>query len=102
MTGFINSRLTGDFAPLWVAMEMADAPPEVGQVLRDRGSKAMLRHDPLEAMVGAHRFLVADRPGLADGRLIASPAGSIFTAWRTASGGPAYPPCARGWWVSRR
>lgn len=71
LMAFVNSGFTGAFSPLWVALEMASPNPVMQQALRDFGRDAVIeRHDKLEAMIGTTRFLVADRPTLADGLLI--------------------------------
>ncbi len=68
---FINTGFTGAFAPLWVALEMENPDASVQGVLTNVGRARVLeRHDKLEEMIGDSRFLVGDRPTLADGLLI--------------------------------
>ena len=68
--GFVNSSFTGAFSPLWAALEMNPPDPVVQTSLRVFGRKAAAkRQAQLEAMIGDTRFLVADRPSLADGLL---------------------------------
>jgi glutathione S-transferase len=67
---FVNSSFTGAFSPLWAAMEMEPPEPATQSVLRKFGSDAVAkRHDQLETMIGDTRFLVGDRPTLADAML---------------------------------
>ncbi|WMT85770.1 glutathione S-transferase family protein [Pelagibacterium sp. 26DY04] len=71
MMAFINTGFTGSFGPLWAALEMETPDPQVQAVLRKFGSQAVIeRHDRLEELVGDDRFLVGDRPSMADGVLI--------------------------------
>lgn len=71
LMAFINTGFTGSFGPLWAAMEMEEPDPATQSVLRDWGSAGVIeRHDRLEEMIGDTRFLVADRPSLADGILV--------------------------------
>lgn len=71
MMAFINTGFTGSFGPLWAALEMETPDPQMQAVLRKFGSEAVIeRHDRLEELVGDERFLVGDRPSMADGVLI--------------------------------
>ena len=71
MIAFINTGFTGSFGPLWAALEMETPDPQMQAVLRKFGSEAVIeRHDRLEELVGDERFLVGDRPSMADGVLI--------------------------------
>jgi glutathione S-transferase len=71
LLGFINTGFTGAFSPLWAALEMETPDPVLQAALRHWGREQVVeRHDKLEAMIGDTRFLVGDRPGLADGVLI--------------------------------
>jgi glutathione S-transferase len=68
---FINTGFTAAFGPLWAAMEMENPDPVVQSVLRDWGRDSVIeRHDKLEGMIGDSRFLIGDRPTLADGLLV--------------------------------
>ena len=68
---FINTGFTGAFGPLWAALEMDPPDPAVQSILRATGREGVIeRHDRLEEMVGASRFLAADHPTLADALLI--------------------------------
>ncbi len=68
---FINTGFTGSFTPLWVALEMDPPRPALQASLREWGKEAVIeRHDRLEAMVGEGRYLVGDRPTLADALFI--------------------------------
>lgn len=68
---FINTGFTAAFGPLWAAMEMQPPNPAMQSALREWGNEGVIeRHDRLEEMIGATRFLVADHPTLADGVLI--------------------------------
>jgi glutathione S-transferase len=71
LLGFINTGFTGAFSPLWAALEMETPDPALQAALRYWGREQVIeRHDKLEAMIGDTRFLVGDRPSLADGVLI--------------------------------
>lgn len=71
LMAFLNTGFTGAFSPLWAALEMSPPKPELQEALRRYGGQAVVeRHDKLEAMVGDTKFLVGDRPTLADGVLI--------------------------------
>ncbi len=71
LMAFINTGLTGAFGPLWTAFEMEEDDPAKKATLRQLGSDAVIeRHDRLEEMIGDARFLIGDRPTLADGFLI--------------------------------
>ena len=71
LMGFVNTGFTGAFSPLWVAMEMAKPNPQLQASLREFGAARVIeRHDRLEAMIGDHRFLMGERPMLADGILV--------------------------------
>jgi glutathione S-transferase len=71
LLGFINTGFTGAFSPLWAALEMETPDPALQAALRHWGREQVIeRHDKLEAMIGDTRFLVGDRPSLADGVLI--------------------------------
>ena len=64
---FLNTGFTGAFYPLWVALEAQDASEGEKETLRKFGrSFVALRHSQLEAMVGDSRYLLGDRPTLAD------------------------------------
>lgn len=68
---FINTGFTGAFAPLWAVMEMETPDPVMQASLTEFGRNWVLeRHDKLEEMIGDGKFLVADRPTLADALLI--------------------------------
>jgi glutathione S-transferase len=68
---FINTGFTGAFSPLWAAMEMEPPKPALQSALREWGREAVAeRHDRLEEMIGDTRFLISDRPTLADAILI--------------------------------
>ena len=68
---FIYTGFTGSFTPLWVALEMDPPRPALQASLREWGKEAVIeRHDKLEAMVGEGRYLVGDRPTLADALFI--------------------------------
>jgi len=71
LTAFINTGFTGAFSPLWAAMEMQPPNPAIQSALKEWGREGVIeRHDKLEDMIGDTRFLIADRPTLADGVLI--------------------------------
>lgn len=71
LMAFINTGFTGAFTPLWAALEMENPDPELQETLRRFGRGLVInRHDKLEAMIGDTRFLVGERPSLADGVLI--------------------------------
>jgi glutathione S-transferase len=71
LMAFVNTGYTGAFSPLWTAMEMDPPQPALQETLRRYGRESVIeRHDKLEAMVGDARFLVGDRPTLADAVLI--------------------------------
>jgi glutathione S-transferase len=71
LLAFINTGFTGAFSPLWAALEMEPPDPALQAALRHWGREQVIeRHDKLEAMIGDTRFLVGDRPSLADGVLI--------------------------------
>jgi glutathione S-transferase len=67
---FINTGFTAAFGPLWAAMEMENPDPVAQSFLRGWGRDSVIeRHDKLEGMIGDSRFLIGDRPTLADGLL---------------------------------
>ncbi|WGF88152.1 glutathione S-transferase family protein [Marinivivus vitaminiproducens] len=71
LIAFVNTGFTGAFSPLWAALEMEAPDPALQAALRTWGRASVIeRHDRLEEMIGDGRFLVADRPTLADGVLI--------------------------------
>lgn len=71
LMAYLNTGFTGAFSPLWTALELPEPDPEHEEHLRRYGRAAVIeRHDKLEAMIGETRFLVGDRPTLADGVLI--------------------------------
>ncbi len=71
LMAFINTGFTAAFSPLWTAMEMADPDPAMQASLTEFGrSQVIERHDRLEEMIGGGKYLVADRPSLADAVLI--------------------------------
>ncbi|WP_245500686.1 glutathione binding-like protein [Rhizobium sp. BK251] len=68
---FINTGFTGAFGPLWAAMEMVPPNPPMQSALKEWGRERVVeRHDRLEEMIGDTKFVIADRPTLADGVLI--------------------------------
>jgi len=70
LMAFVNTGFTGAFAPLWVAMEGVAMDDAMRSALREFGRrKAIERHDKLEGMIEPVRFLLADRPTLADALL---------------------------------
>lgn len=70
LMGFVNSGFTAAFSPLWAALEMNPPHPSTQAALREFGSSAVtMRHKQLEAMIDDTRFLVGDRPTLADAML---------------------------------
>ena len=71
LMAFINTGFTGAFTPLWVALEMEPPNPAMQSALKEWGGEGVIeRHDRLEEMIGDTRFLIADRPTLADGFLV--------------------------------
>jgi glutathione S-transferase len=71
IVGFINTGFTAAFAPLWVALELADPEPSYVAALRRLGREAVIeRHDKLEGMLSDESFAAGDRPTLADAVLI--------------------------------
>ncbi|KTE01114.1 glutathione S-transferase [Sphingopyxis sp. H038] len=71
LMAFINTGFTGSFTPLWVALEMDPPRPALQASLREWGKEAVIeRYDRLEEMVGEGRYLVGDRPTLADALFI--------------------------------
>jgi glutathione S-transferase len=71
LMAFLNTGFTGAFSPLWAALEMNPPNPPLQETLRKFGRENVIeRHDRLEEMIGATRFLVSDRPTLADAVLI--------------------------------
>jgi glutathione S-transferase len=71
LMAFVNTGFTGAFSPLWIAIEMKTPNPEMQLVLREVGRKRVIeRHDKLEGMIGESKFLLGDRPTLADALLI--------------------------------
>lgn len=71
LMAFINTGFTGSFGPLWAALEMEPPNPALQSALKEWGSEGVIeRHDRLEEMIGETRFLIADRPTLADGILV--------------------------------
>lgn len=92
LTAFINTGFTGAFSPLWAAMEMEPPNPPMQSALEQWGRESVIeRHDRLEEMIWDTRFLVADRPTLADGSS-GSPAGSISTRSPIGHAGLSLPP----------
>jgi len=70
LMAFVNTGFTGAFAPLWVAMEGVAMDDAMRSALRDFGRRKVIeRHDKLEGMIEPARFLLADRPTLADALL---------------------------------
>ncbi|MGY4510334.1 glutathione S-transferase family protein [Bradyrhizobium sp. USDA 3650] len=70
LMAFVNTGFTGAFAPLWVAMEGVAMDDTMRSALRDFGRRKVIeRHDKLEAMIEPTRFLLCDRPTLADALL---------------------------------
>ncbi|MHA7775365.1 glutathione S-transferase family protein [Roseibium sp. M-1] len=71
LMAFINTGFTSAFAPLWTVMETEDPDPSMQTALTEFGRSWVIeRHDRLEEMIGGGKFLVADRPTLADALLI--------------------------------
>lgn len=71
LMAFVNTGFTAAFSPLWEAMEMDQPDPAVQAVLKTVGEAGVIdRHDRLEEMLTDSRFLVGDKPSLADGVLI--------------------------------
>lgn len=71
MLAFLNTGFTGAFSALWTAMEMQPPQPEYQEALRRFGIESVMeRHDKLEHMLDGSRFLVGDRPSLADAVLV--------------------------------
>jgi len=71
LMAFVSTGFTGAFSPLWIAIEMKTPNPEMQLVLREVGRKRVIeRHDKLEGMIGESKFLLGDRPTLADALLI--------------------------------
>jgi glutathione S-transferase len=67
LIGFLNTGFTGAFSPYWIALEMRPADPAYQAVLRRFGREQVNhRHRKLEAMLGDSRYLLGDRPTLAD------------------------------------
>lgn len=70
LMAFVNTGFTGAFAPLWVAMEGVAMDDAMCSALREFGRRKVIeRHDKLERMIEPARFLLADRPTLADALL---------------------------------
>jgi glutathione S-transferase len=70
LMAFVNTGFTGAFAPLWVAMEGVAMDDAMRSALREFGRRKVIeRHDKLEGMIEPVRFLLADRPTLADALL---------------------------------
>lgn len=70
LMAFVNTGFTGAFAPLWVAMEGVAMDDAMRSALREFGRRKVIeRHDKLEGMIEPARFLLADRPTLADALL---------------------------------
>jgi glutathione S-transferase len=70
LMAFVNTGFTGAFAPLWVAMEGVAMDDAMCSALREFGRRKVIeRHDKLEGMIEPARFLLADRPTLADALL---------------------------------
>ncbi|MDW6020381.1 glutathione S-transferase family protein [Mesorhizobium sp. BAC0120] len=69
--GFLNSSFTSAFSPLWTALEIEDVSDEVRETLRTYGRAAVAkRHQQLEAMIDDNRYLLGDRPTLADAMFV--------------------------------
>lgn len=67
LMAFVNTGFTAAFAPLWAAMEAKAMEPAMTSALREFGrTKVIERHDKLEGMIEARKFLLGDRPTLAD------------------------------------
>jgi glutathione S-transferase len=70
--GFLNSSFTSAFSPLWTALEIKGVSDEFRETLRAYGRAAVTkRHQQLEAMIGDSRYLLGDRPTLADAMFVA-------------------------------
>jgi len=70
LMAFVNTGFTGAFAPLWVALEGVAMDDAMRSALREFGRRKVIeRHDKLEGMIEPARFLLADRPTLADALL---------------------------------
>jgi glutathione S-transferase len=70
LMAFVNTGFTGAFAPLWVAMEGVAMDDAMRSALREFGRRKVIeRYDKLEGMIEPARFLLADRPTLADALL---------------------------------
>ncbi len=64
---FINTSFTAAFSPLWVALEMNPPDPALQEALRSFGRNSVAkRHQQLEEMIGDSKFLLGERPTLAD------------------------------------
>jgi glutathione S-transferase len=64
---FLNTGFTGAFTPYWVAYELEEPDPSYQQHLRRLGRELVNeRHRKLESMIGDSRYLLGDRPTLAD------------------------------------
>jgi glutathione S-transferase len=70
LMGFLNTGFTGAFTPLWVALELPEPDPDFQAALRRFGRERVIeRHERLEEMLGASRWLIGDKHTLADGLL---------------------------------
>ncbi|RXG93599.1 glutathione S-transferase family protein [Bradyrhizobium zhanjiangense] len=70
LMAFVNTGFTAAFAPLWAAMEGEAMEPAMKSALRDFGRRKVIeRHDKLEELIEGMRFLLGDRPTLADALL---------------------------------
>jgi glutathione S-transferase len=64
---FLNTGFTGAFSPYWVAFELPEPDPAYQAALRRLGRDLVNdRHRKLEAMLGDTRYLIGDRPTIAD------------------------------------
>ncbi|MCK1361317.1 glutathione S-transferase family protein [Bradyrhizobium sp. 199] len=71
LMAFVNTGFTAAFSPLWAALEGKAMEPATKAALRDFGTaKVIERHDKLEQLIEGTRFLLGDRPTLADALLI--------------------------------
>jgi glutathione S-transferase len=71
LMGFLNSSFTASFSALWAALEMKGVSDDFRETLRKFGRGAVAkRHRQLEAMIGDSKYLLGDRPTLADALFI--------------------------------
>jgi glutathione S-transferase len=69
--GFLNSSFTSAFSPLWAALEIKGVSDDYRETLRTFGRAAVAkRHQQLEAMIDDSRYLLGDRPTLADAMFV--------------------------------